>query len=116
MRIAKLGALAIVALAIAGCSIIGAGGKVQLPTQMQLAAACQAEIKAGQKSSKAPDCIAGYAIQQACNVAALGQAVNPLVATVNPVAGSVLTTAAAITLATCQAQGFLPAVAVASDS
>ena len=67
---------------------------MQLPTATQLLATCQAEEKAGTASSKAPDCIAYYAIKQSCNVAALGTAVNPLVATVNPVAGSILTTAA----------------------
>ncbi len=105
--------IALVGLAIGftlapnGCSLIGAGGNVQLPTATQLLATCQAEEKAGTASSKAPDCIAYYAIQQGCNVAALGTAVNPLVATVNPVAGSILTTAADISLATCQKQGFI---------
>ena len=90
-----------------GCSIISSSGQLQLPTAQQLLATCQAEVKAGTQSSKAPDCIALYAIQQTCNVVSLGAAINPLVATVNPVAGSILTTAATITLATCTAQGFI---------
>lgn len=98
-------------LALGGCSVVGSQGQLQLPTAAQLMDRCQAEIKAGTPSGKAPDCIAHFAIQQGCNVAALGEGLNPLIATVNPVAGSALQAANVITVTTCQAQGFIPVTA-----
>ena len=104
---------ATVAVALGGCSMIGSNGSVQLPTAAQLNAVCAVEKAAGKTGVQAPDCIAAYAFQQSCNVAALGESVNPLIATINPVAGSILTTGAAITVATCTQQGFYaPAVPI----
>lgn len=95
-----------IALNFTGCSLISSSGTVQLPTAAQLNAVCAVEKASGKTGVQAPDCVAAYAFQQSCNVAALGEAVNPLVATINPVVGSILTTGAAITVATCTQQGF----------
>ena len=110
----------VIAITLAGCaalpSLPTAGSTTTaiplgLPNATQLLGACQAEMKAGATSAKAPDCIAYYAIQQTCNIEAIGGAVNPLVAVVSPVAGSVLTAQATISVALCTGQGFIKAPA-----
>ena len=76
------------------------------PTSQQMMTACAAEIAKGTPARRAPDCAAHFAIQMACNAEALGPAINPLVAVINPVAGSVLTVQATINKSLCAAQGF----------
>lgn len=98
-------------LALAACAMLQTPG--QMPNATQIAGACQAERAAGKTGLAAPDCNAYYAFQQVCNVEALGGAVNPLVATINPVAGSVLTTQQVVSSALCKAQGFYGPVATA---
>ncbi len=104
--------ISVLAIGCAGYMLqspIAPSGNLRLPTAQQLLDACYAEKATGKPSDKSPDCIAWFAFNQACQVAALGQALNPLVATINPVAGSLLGVAGAINTATCKIQGFYDA-------
>lgn len=90
---------------LAGCSVLAGQTPGTLPTATQLLGACQAGEAATTPptpSSKVPDCVAYYSIQQLCNIASLGQAVAPFAGT----AGSLVETGAVITIEVCTADGF----------
>ena len=91
-----IGLLAVeVTMSLAGC--FQAAGQ-PFPTSQQIMDACA-------KGSK-PDCDVHYAIQMACNAEALGPVVNPLITTVNPVAGSILTIQSGLNRQICADKGF----------
>lgn len=94
---------ALLLLIPAGC--FQAAGQ-PFPTSAQILTACKAETASGTPSSQAPDCVAHYAIQMACNAEALGPAINPVVSVVNPVVGSVLQIQATLNKALCTQKGF----------
>jgi hypothetical protein len=80
------------------------------PTSQQMMAACDLELKAGKPSAQAPDCVAHWVAQQACNAQAFADVLNPIVIPAasagNPLLGSLLNDGAIINTAICRAQGF----------
>lgn len=91
------------ALLVPGC--FQAAGQ-PFPTSAQMLTACKAEVASGTASAQAPDCVAHYAVQMACNAESLGPTINPVVSMVNPVAGSVLQIQASLNKVLCTQQGF----------